>query len=248
MINSPPLCCQGALSRWPLTIHPCLRHDVATWGQSADSSSWHPPHSQPLTHYKRGYLPAQWFPCCLTAVQHKSRLALLTRALRGTMRGQTGRPPWKTTFPVAGWVYWQITISVLPEWYSSHAETDNLRNIKLSLVMVVLANEQTVIYRSLGFFVANIKGKVTEWLISHEDWAPSTKYNGLSLSDKYYILPQGPLSSLFLEHSFTSHGVQCWMELVQLTLFKNGFEVGCVVTISSIHRSHEGNWKHPIRW
>lgn len=115
MIHS--LCCQWALSHRPLTIHVRRQRDVATWGQNAESSPWHPPHSQPLTHYKEDVsldrdFPAVWRPCGT-----KSCLALLTRALRGTMRGQTGRPPWKTTLP--GWAYWQITISVLPEWLSS---------------------------------------------------------------------------------------------------------------------------------
>lgn len=91
MIHS--LCCQWALSHRPLTIHVRRQRDVATWGQNAESSPWHPPHSQPLTHYKEDVsldrdFPAVWRPCGT-----KSCLALLTRALRGTMRGQTGRPP-----------------------------------------------------------------------------------------------------------------------------------------------------------
>lgn len=68
---SSPLLPVGPLSFWPLTIHACRQHDVATWGQSADSSPWHPPRSRPLTHYKGGCLPGHRFACCLTAVRHK---------------------------------------------------------------------------------------------------------------------------------------------------------------------------------
>ncbi len=127
MINSPPLCCQWALSCMALTIHVCQQRDVATWSQNAESSPWHPPHSRPLTHDKEDVSLDRDFPAVWRLCGTKSRLALLTRALRGTMRGQTGRPPWKTTLP--GWAYWQITISVLPEWLSSHAEMFNFEKL-----------------------------------------------------------------------------------------------------------------------
>lgn len=52
----PPLQPPGLLL-WPLTIHACRQHDVATWGQSADSSPWHPPHSWPLTPLQKRMSP-----------------------------------------------------------------------------------------------------------------------------------------------------------------------------------------------
>lgn len=118
MIHSSP-CCQWALTPWPLTIHACQQHDVATWGQSADSNPWHPLHSWPLTHYKRGCLPGQRFPCCLTAVQLKKPPGPVDMGIKRDNKGTD----WEATLENntscgIGSVYWQITILGLPEVFS----------------------------------------------------------------------------------------------------------------------------------
>lgn len=72
-------------------------------GRCADSSLWHAPHSWPLILYKRECFPGQRFPCCLTAVQHKTPPGSVDTGITGTMKEQTGRPPWRTGLPLAGW-------------------------------------------------------------------------------------------------------------------------------------------------
>lgn len=113
MIHSPPLCCQWSLSQWPLSIHACHQHDVAKWGQSADSSPWHPPPSQPLTHYKRRCLLVQRFPCCLAAVRHKKPPGHVDTGIKRDNEGTDWEAPWIIILSVTGWVYWKISISVL---------------------------------------------------------------------------------------------------------------------------------------
>lgn len=114
MIHSP--CCQWALFPWPLTIHACQQHDVATWDQSADSSPWHPLHSRPLTHYKRGCLPGQRFPCRLTAVPLKTPPGPVDMGIKRDNEGTCWEAPLENnTSCGVGSVYWQIRVLGLPE-------------------------------------------------------------------------------------------------------------------------------------
>lgn len=124
MIHSPPPCCRWALS---LTGPSLFMPVNSTWGQSADSISRHPRHSRPLTYYKRGCLPGQRFPCCLTARRHKKPPGPVDTGIKKDNEGTDWEAPLEnnTSCCCMDIQYWQITIYVLPEWLPNHVKNFN---------------------------------------------------------------------------------------------------------------------------
>lgn len=70
----------------------------------------------------------------------KSLLALLTRALKRTMKGQTG-----TTLPVTGWVYWKITTWMVifsrwnfQLWHTIRFSISIIRSVIVLIVVIIV--------------------------------------------------------------------------------------------------------------